>query len=78
MSYGWINDDQILVFDGGKTTEQFTLISISQNTKRPVLQEINVQSNQRAQFAMSPDTNSLALALEKDGVWLIKKSLIEK
>lgn len=78
ISYSWINNDDLIVFDGGKSTGQFILISTKLNTSKVVFQEINVQPNQRAQFAASPDSNTLAIALEKDGLWVVRKTFIYK
>lgn len=78
ISYSFLDDENILVFDGGKTANQFTLISLNSNSKKAVLQDFKIQGNQRAQFATSLNSNSLAIALEKDGLWVVKKEFILK
>lgn len=76
ISYAWINNDDLIVFDGEKSTEQFVLVSTKTKSEKAVLPKINADTNQRAQFAVSPDSNTLVVALEKNGLWTVKRSLI--
>lgn len=77
LSFAWLSDDELIVLDGEKSSEQFILLSLQSNTNHPVLQNIKTQREQRARFTLSPDSNTLALALDKDGLWVIKKSFIK-
>lgn len=73
MSYIWNNDNEILLFDAEKSPSQLTLVNITTKTQRTVLSHIKLSSRQRIQMSISPNNEKVAIASEKDGLWISQK-----
>lgn len=75
VSYGWISNSQILLFDSQSNSELF-IIDVSSGNKTNVLKDLSLDKQQRMQISVSPDRKTLVLATEKNGLWFTKNPLL--
>lgn len=75
ISYTWLDNDRVILFNSSKTPPHPIIVSISRKTDIPFVSKMNLQNEQKVEFAISPDRKKLAVASEKDGLWFIEINL---
>lgn len=71
VSYGWVGDNEIVVFDSIKSPTKFLKISVQSGASSIIFPNLILQPNQRVLISISPDLKTAAVASEKDGLWFI-------
>lgn len=73
LSYYWLNNDKIIVFNGQTSPGSFWEISTANSQKnKKVLQNLDILPNQQVSFSLSPDGKNLAIATTHNGLWVVK------
>ncbi len=74
ISYNWLNNNELLIFDAEKSPIEFVRLSLQEMVPRPVFSSLQFQPEQRIKFAISPNQKIIAVASEKDGLWFVKNT----
>lgn len=72
ISYGWLNSDEIIVFDAGQIPSRFLRVSLKTKIQLATLSDLRLASEQRVAIRLSPSQEIIAIASEKDGLWFVR------
>ncbi len=72
FSYGWLDEDKILIFDSTKESLSAQVIYLKTNQVLQIFNQLNFLPDQLIKIAVSSDTAKIALATEKNGLWVIR------
>lgn len=73
LSYSWLNDEEMLIFDSSTPNKGFFIVNIFTLAKSPAkFSVIEVFDNQKTEITLSPDKKIVAFATAKNGLIFIK------
>jgi len=75
IAYTWLNDNELLIFDGQNTPRMWQ-VSLD-GSKREISLPITLSSQQRAFLAISLNKQKIAIATQKNGLWLLPLALFQ-